>query len=76
VLPQRYTRLVTTLLMSICMVTAMTFVITGINTGFNDGFLARWGKAIVIAWPIAFALIFILAKRMQQLASRICSLQH
>lgn len=73
-LPQRYTRLVTTLLMSACMVTIMTFVITAINTGFDAEFPARWGKAIVIAWPIAFALIFILAKRVQILASRICSL--
>ena len=71
-LPQRYTRLVATLLMSIFMVTIMTFVITAINTGFDAEFPARWGKAIVIAWPIAFALIFILSRWVQLLASRIC----
>ncbi|MBV0933328.1 DUF2798 domain-containing protein [Marinobacterium sp. A346] len=59
--------------MSICMVTAMTGVITAINTGLDNGFLARWGKAFIIAWPIAFSLIFILAVRVQRLASRICS---
>jgi hypothetical protein len=55
VLSQRYTRLVTTLLMSMVMVTLMTFVITAIN---------------------AFPLIYVLPKRMQMLAGRICSLPY
>lgn len=71
-LPQGYTRLITTLLMSIFMVTIMTFVITLINTGLDAGFPARWGKAFVIAWPIAFSLIFIQPRWVQPLASRIC----
>jgi hypothetical protein len=32
--------------------------------------------AILIAWPIAFPLIYVLPKRMQMLAGRICSLPH
>ena len=73
-LSQRYTRLVTTLLMSMVMVTLMTLIVTAINTGLTEGFMSRWGKAILIAWPVAFPLIYILPKRMQMLAGRICSL--
>lgn len=57
VFPPRFTHLVVSVAMSIYMVIIMTFIITVVNTGLDSGFLARWGKAILIAWPIAFALL-------------------
>lgn len=45
--------------MSMVMVTLMTFVVTAINTCFTEGFTSRWGKAILIAWPVGFAVCLI-----------------
>lgn len=66
----RHQKLVFTFLMSIYMVTIMTFVITLANTGMMDGFMARWMKAFLVAWPVAFVLILVGGPRIQQLASK------
>lgn len=71
-IPRKHTHRVQALLMSILMVTLMTFVITAINTGFSDGFVLRWGTAILVAWPIAFAIILITGRRVQQVAVALC----
>ena len=55
--------------------TPSTYLYRSYEAVSPDNFLARCGKAKVIAWPINFTLIFTLTKRIQQLASRICSLQ-
>lgn len=69
---RKYVHRVQAFLMSVLMVTLMTFVITAINTGFSDGFISRWGKGLIIAWPIAFAIILIAGRRVQQLAIALC----
>lgn len=74
-LPKRLLPFIAPFLMSVCMVVLMTAVITLINTGIDQGFFLRWGKAFVIAWPIAFSFIFLFSKRINTLAQRICSLE-
>lgn len=69
---RKHTHRVQAFLMSVLMVTLMTFVITAINTGFIEGFMYRWGKGIVIAWPIAFVIILIAGRRVQQVAVALC----
>jgi hypothetical protein len=56
-------------LMSVLMAIIMTCLVTFINTGAAPGFLARWARAFVIAWPIAFVCILILAGRVRRLVS-------
>jgi hypothetical protein len=56
-------------LMSVLMAFIMTCLVTWINTGSAPGFFARWGRAFVIAWPIAFICILILAGRVRRLVS-------
>lgn len=69
---RKHTHRVQAFLMSVLMVTLMTFVITAINTGFGAGFVLRWGKAMMVAWPIAFVIILIAGRRVQQLAVALC----
>jgi hypothetical protein len=60
------TRIILPTLMSAMMVLMVTFVVTLLNLGLRADFLAQWGKAYMIAWPIAAAtgyLILPLARR-------------
>jgi len=72
-LPKRWLPIVGPFIMSVLMVTLMTAIITATNTGIGGDFLARWGDAFVVAWPIAFAFIYLFAKRIQALAALICT---
>lgn len=63
----RFAPLVFAILMSLYMVSGMTFVITWVNTGLGGDFMLRWGKAFVIAWPVAFILILVGAPRFRRL---------
>lgn len=74
-LPKRLLPFISPLLMSMFMVSLMTAVVTLVNTGLDHGFLLRWGKAFVIAWPVAFSFIFLFARRINSLAQRICCLE-
>jgi hypothetical protein len=60
--------------MSIIMVVVMTAVITAVNTGLADGFAARWLEAIIVAWPIAFIIILLVARRAQAFSKRLCNI--
>lgn len=51
----------------------MTALITFINTGFDAGFFNRWAHSFVIAWPVAFIIIFFLRGSVQKMASRLCN---
>ncbi len=65
-LKPRFAPLVFAILMSLYMVSGMTFVITWVNTGINAGFLLRWGKAFLVAWPVAFLLVLAGAPRIRR----------
>jgi hypothetical protein len=52
----------------------MTGVITFINTGLDAGFPAHWGRAFVIAWPIALSIVLLLlGPRVRGLSDRLCN---
>ncbi len=57
--------------MSAILALLMTGVITWINTGLDAGFPFRWGRAFVIAWPIALTIVQLLGPRDRGLADRL-----
>ncbi len=56
-IPSRYSHWVVSVLMTTYMAGLMTLAITLVNTGLDAEFLRRWGRAFLIAWPIALCLI-------------------
>jgi len=64
-------RIVSGLLMSLVLSCFMTLWVTWSNMGFIDNFLALWGRAFVMAWPVAATIAILLGPRVQQLTSRI-----
>lgn len=69
-MPNR-TRFIFAVLMSLFMSVVMTFVISWVNTGWDAQFVERWGRAIRLAWPLAFVLVLTVAPGMQRLAVRL-----
>lgn len=67
------TRWIFALLMSLFMSVVMTFTISLLNTGWDAQFLARWGRAISLAWPLAFILVLTVAPPMQRLATKLAA---
>jgi hypothetical protein len=49
------------IVMSIFMVFFMSFVVTFANIGFSDYLISAWLKSFVIAWIVAFPLIYFFA---------------
>ena len=70
-LPPRFEPLVVSLLMTLYMASLMTLAITMVNTGFDAGFPGRWGRAFLISWPIAFALITVGRPLILRLAAKL-----
>lgn len=69
--PARASHLAVSLAMSIYMVTIMAFVLTVVNTGIDGDFLARWWRAMYIAWPVAFVLLQLGGPWVRQLAMKL-----
>jgi len=61
------------LIMSAILAFLMTGVISFINTGLDTGFLLRWGRAIVIAWPIALTIVLLLGPPVRTITERLCT---
>ena len=61
------------LIMSAILAFLMTGVITFVNTGFDAGFPLRWGRAFVIAWPIALTIVLLLGPHVRALAGQLCA---
>ena len=47
------TRFILAATMSSIMVAMVTLIVTWLNLGLRPDFLLQWGKAWIIAWPIA-----------------------
>jgi hypothetical protein len=47
------TRFILAATMSSMMVAMVTLIVTWLNLGLRHDFLLQWGKAYVIAWPVA-----------------------
>ncbi|MDD2776931.1 MAG: DUF2798 domain-containing protein [Gallionella sp.] len=69
-LPKNRFHLIFSLLMGAVMVTLMTGLITSVNIGFPPDFLHHWGKAILVAYPIAVPIIYFLAPIMRHVTAR------
>lgn len=63
--------LVFPVVMSAYMSLLMTGLITWLNTSFAGDFLNRWGHAFLVAWPIAFLLVYFGAGPIRSLSERI-----
>lgn len=68
---QRTTRLVLATIMTAFMVFMVTLVVTFINLGLPSDFLSQWGKAYVIAWPIAATTGFLIMPMAQRLTATV-----
>lgn len=64
-------RALTAALMTIVMVALVTLVATWLALGFDPGFAWQWGKAFLIAWPIAALTAFLVMPAARRLAERI-----
>lgn len=65
------TRLLTASLMTIVMVAMVTFIATFLNLGLDPGFFRQWGKAFIVAWPVAAITGFMVMPRARRLADQI-----
>jgi hypothetical protein len=70
-IPPRHARLLFAFLMSLQMAAIMSGLITAVNRGLGPGYLLAWAKSFVIAWPIAFPLILLLAPRVSRLVEKL-----
>jgi len=64
-------RALTALFMTAVMVAMVTLIVTYLNLGFDPEFLRQWGKAFVIAWPIAAVTGFFVMPSARGLAERL-----
>jgi MFS family permease len=69
-------RALTAALMTIVMVAIVTFVATWLALGFDRGFMWQWGKAFLVAWPIAAVTGFLVMPVARRLAERITGRWH
>jgi hypothetical protein len=65
------TRIILAVLMSSMMVFMVTLLVTYLNLGLRADFLLQWGKAYVIAWPVAAATAFLVMPMAQRVTKRI-----
>jgi hypothetical protein len=64
-------RLILSLLMSSVMVFMVTLLVTFLNLGLRSDFLVQWGKAYLIAWPVAALTAFAIMPAARRLTERI-----
>ena len=65
----RHTALLFAFLMSLCMAFLMSGVLTALNLGLNLYALQRWPHNFLVAWPVAFPSVLLLAPRVRQLVA-------
>ncbi|MEK6199720.1 MAG: DUF2798 domain-containing protein [Psychrobacter sp.] len=64
-------RIVNTAIMAFSLSGMMTIYITFINLGMVDGFIYYWFKAWMLAAPVAFVCVIIIASPVQKLTKRL-----
>lgn len=69
-LPAKRFHLVFSLLMAAVMVTLMTGVVTLVNIGLTADFMRHWGHAMLVAYPVATPIIYVLAPVVRKLTAR------
>ena len=64
-------RALTATFMTAVMVAMVTLIVTWLNLGFDPDFARQWGKAFLIAWPIAAVTGFFVMPGARGLAERV-----
>ena len=64
-------RALTALFMTAVMVAMVTMIVIWLNLGFDPGFMQQWGKAFIVAWPIAAVTGFFVMPGARGLAERV-----
>lgn len=64
-------RLIQSGLTSILMVTFVTAWVTFLNLGFTELYFRQWGKAFLLAWPVAYLIAFLVGPRVAKITQRI-----
>jgi hypothetical protein len=57
----KHSNLLFAFFMSVLMALLMSGVLTAIHLGFRSDFIAQWLHSFVLAWPIAFPSILLIA---------------
>lgn len=60
--------------MSSMMVLMVTLIVTWLNLGLPPDFLLQWGKAWIIAWPIAAVTGFLVMPMARRFTSHVVAL--
>lgn len=64
-------RVVFAILMSAIMTLIMTLWVSILNLGFSPDFLWKWAHAFVMAWPVAFLSVLMIAPKVQKISAYI-----
>ncbi|MSP44364.1 MAG: DUF2798 domain-containing protein [Xanthobacteraceae bacterium] len=56
------------------MVLMVTLIVTWLNLGLRSDFLWQWGKAYLIAWPIAAGTAYLVMPMARRFTARVVSL--
>ena len=56
------------------MVLMVTLIVTWLNLGLRPDFLWQWGKAYLIAWPIAAGTAYLVMPMARRFTARVVSL--
>ena len=64
-------RALTAVFMTAVMVALVTLIVTWLNLGLVAHFLGEWGRAFIIAWPIAAGAAYVVMPGARALAERI-----
>ena len=70
-IPKKYSQIVFVLLMALGMSFFMSFALTAINVGINNEFPARWGRAFLLAYPIAVIAALIIVPVVRKLVDKV-----
>jgi len=57
--------------MSLLMALLMSGALTAIHLGFTPHYIAQWLHAFIIAWPIAFPSILVIAPLARKLVAKL-----
>ena len=56
------------------MVAMVTLIVTWLNLGMRPDFLVQWGKAYIIAWPIAAGTAYLVTPMARRFTTRVVSM--
>jgi Protein of unknown function (DUF2798) len=67
----KHSNLLFAFFMSLLMAFLMSGVLTAIHLGFPPDFIAQWLHSFVLAWPIAFPSILVIAPPVRRIVAKL-----